>query len=98
MISKEKAYDNLYNEGEEGFNPYHYPTPAQEAQMMADEQARFLTEWTLDVTKKRRAEWSSWVNNHRNVRALTGNFIAAKESEWGWRMVDLRRAVKHYEL
>jgi len=70
------------------------------AQMDADREAAFLAEWTMAVTKARRAAW--------NVMAVRGDFGTAKNVNWtayrdaekkqGWTVDNLKAAIKAHNL
>ncbi len=69
---------------------------ALRSEIQAVREARFLAEWTLEVTKARRIEWNTW------VRAQTGKIsshkVAARERELGWTFVSLKKAIKQHQL
>lgn len=142
-VDKEKIYDQIQNEGAEGYNPYreqrldreraeereYYKTLGGRKELLmrkiesmdnaiaresgtydknavdklkeelkkieAEEDARFLSVWTKDVTNARRAEW--------NARVRSGEFgkgkidirlVDAAEKKQGWTMNDLKKAVR----
>jgi len=61
----------------------------------SDEQAEFLAEWTPEVTKARRAEWNAKV---KAGQIKDGRDIIDAERELGYRMSDIKRAVKANNL
>lgn len=141
--SAERQYDNINNEGGEGYNPYRAAREkkeieeaiewsktragrkdriyrdlerkdcsiarecgtydqaeiddlrAQLAAIEAEEEAEFLEAWPLDITIARRAAW--------NAKVKTGDIkdtrdLARAENAQGWRMDQLKKAVKLHKL
>lgn len=56
-------------------------------------------EWTLEVTRARRAEWNEWVSTHSaEIAADKEGAIRAREAEQGWAMIDLVHAVRDHGI
>ena len=67
-----------------------------EAEIRAAQEARFAAEWTLEVTKARRAEWNAW------ARSLTGPIsnaeLLSQEEKFGFTFRDMKKAIKLHRL
>jgi len=73
---------------------------AEMVQIEAQEEAEFLADWPLDITKERRATWNNRVNageftidGRVDYRAL-----GLAERKQGWTMKDLKKAIKHHNI
>src|SRR5690554_6473116 len=60
-----------------------------ESEIRAAQEAEFAAEWTLEVTKARRAEWNAW------ARSLTGSISNAElldqEEKFGFTFQDMKK-------
>lgn len=65
------------------------------AQIDAEADAVFAAEWTRDVTTTRRAAWNTFVRSG-NLNGFAD--LARTERQQGWRLDDLKRAVKLHQL
>jgi hypothetical protein len=69
---------------------------ALRSEIRAAKDARFLAEWTLEVTKARRAEWNAWVRAQGN--SISGHKVAQRERQQGWMFVSLKKAIQLHQL
>ena len=71
---------------------------AQIAALRAAEEAAFVAEWTVDITRSRRMAWNAFVatlsaNPHERNKA-----VWQQEARQGWTLAALRRAVTAHNL
>lgn len=134
----EREYDNLYNEGSEGYNPIREKrlaaersasakTPRTEydilrelnaldcsiaresgidnsakiaalnaelAALRSADDREFLTEWTLDVTNTRRAEWNTEIQKIVKNGKVPTAALGALIRKLGYDVDDIKRAKK----
>lgn len=85
MQAADRRYNNLVNEGGEGFERNSVPESMQVAYTAAL-QAEFAAEWTLDVLNARRAEW--------NAACTSGKYdnLPQIERATGLKLADIARA------
>jgi len=101
----ENQFDAIHNEGAEGYNPVRANAPAEIAKFDAeygagaDERAaRFVDEWTLEITQARRAAWNTFARANMTKQGLHVDIANAQQEAQGWRIDDLRAAVKLHNL
>lgn len=155
LITAARNYDNIHNEGGEGYNPYsaeidrreqetsiaqaksHAATPqgkidalyrriqlecgsvarewgnnseiddkqtkiySEINRLKADIETDFLVAWPIELTKARRTEWNDFIQNTIGTGKVgpdESRAIYRKQSEQGWMMDDLKKAVKLHNL
>ena len=91
--NKVRYFDNLYNEGGEGYN--------READIEeATGEARYVRAlekaWPLEETKARRVVWNQYATEMKR-KGLKIN-ILAMEKKMGFTHMELKVAIKHYNL
>jgi len=99
MTTKTKQYDDLNNEGYDGYNPMRAARKANERNdvtrldaLERNADAAFADEWTAETTAARRAEWNTYSKTNF-TGSVTHQQIAQAEKELGYTMADLKRAV-----
>ena len=93
IISASKRYQNGVNEGGDGYNPYYDRSDATQERIMAAAMAEHWAEWTLDRTIDRRVEWNTAAKTLRTPRD-----VQDLQERVGYRVDDLKEAIKHYAL
>jgi len=58
----------------------------------------FATEWPIEVTKTRRAEWNVYVNSELKNASNVSIAVYEAEKNQGWTVAQLKKAVKYYNL
>ena len=71
-----------------------------EAELQARKDAAFAAEWTLEVTKERRAAWNQLVRSGELSKWGKIDLMAVRDQEerQGWTMSDLQHAIKLHNL
>jgi uncharacterized protein with von Willebrand factor type A (vWA) domain len=64
----------------------------------AEEQAEFLALWPLEITKARRVAWNARVNALEFGKKVDFRKVHRAETEQGWTMSDLKKAVQLHNL
>jgi len=71
------------------------------AKIEAEEEAEFLTEWTLEETKQRRADWNARVRAGEftlpNGKADMAKVYEAEQAQ-GWGRQEMKKAIKIHNL
>jgi len=64
------------------------------------EQDEFLTEWTIEVTRRRRIEWNEMGKSGRFGTPTKPDYSAARKQETaqGWHLSDLKKAIDIHKL
>ena len=106
LLSKERAYDKLNNDGREGYNPYR--DKRKEVQKSLDKkkeahyEAKIKAEWTKETTSQRRAEWNARVRSGEFTDKKTGKVDMRKLTEaskkQGWDHISLGLHIKRHGL
>lgn len=78
------SYNNLMNEGGEGYNPYDKPV------------AKISQDWTIEVTKSRRIAYNAAIK--AEGKSVTVSRLAAIMSKLGFTAADLRYNVARHSL
>lgn len=101
----EKQFDAIHNEGGEGYNTIRANASAEIAKFEAeyaagaDERAaRFAAEWTMDTTQARRAAWNTFARANMTKQGLRADLANSQQTAQGWRIDDLRAAIKLHNL
>ena len=71
---------------------------ARISELRAANQVAFLAEWTVDVTRSRRAAWNTFVATIPANPAERNEAVWRQEARQGWTMADLKRAVTAHNL
>jgi|3_EtaG_2_1085321.scaffolds.fasta_scaffold106352_4 hypothetical protein len=87
-------YNDLQNEGAEGYNPYDAQIEAEMHRLMAEKEDDFAIEWTVDVTADRRIVWNNQVAAFP-IKSSTA--LKATEDIVGFTMKALKKAVALHE-
>jgi hypothetical protein len=90
LKAQETKYNNIHNEGAEGFNPF-----TNELERRGNEEFEAMKnaeneEWTKEVTIARRAEF----NSHKPTRAT----LPKIQKDLGYTFFDLQNAIKRHGL
>jgi hypothetical protein len=93
LIEGQERYNNLHNEGAEGYNPF-----TDELDRRVIEKKYTKTEWTRELTIQRREEWNKFAKSFRVMDAEVKALIMKKQAEQGWWMSDLKKAIKKHGL
>ena len=104
LRAAERRYNRSHNEGRgasvgEGYNPYTDALDARYEALHEATEATFETIWTADVTAARRIEWNTFaVKLDKGDPKAAWAQISAKETELGWTVADLKRAVALHNM
>lgn len=73
---------------------------AELAALEAAEQAEFLAEWSLEVTRQRRADWNAWVRGSLSKadKRYIGRMLREQQDKQGWKQRDLNKAIEIHGL
>ena len=99
-VTARRDYNDLQNEGHEGYNPYDDAV----SDAISDEVAAMIAAdkiiWTREVTIDRRAAWNSRVKAGEFSRGgkIDIRLIVAAEQAQGWDVNALRTAISNHNL
>ena len=92
LQKEQRDYNNLQNEGCEGFNPYDDQIDLIVREIVKLEAAENFKEWTKEVTIERRNSWNKIVKSTDKSK-LNINTI---ELTAGFKMHDLKSAIEYW--
>ena len=101
----EAKFDAVHNEGGEGYNPIRANASEAIAKFEAEyaagadeRSALFAAEWTLEITQGRRAAWNAFARANMTKQGLRVDIANSQQKAQGWRIDDLRAAIKLHNL
>ena len=90
LIKAQKTYNAIYNEGEEGYNPYDALIAAESRRLAS------IPKWTKEQTRAKREAWNKDMRSYGTK--ITPHQLRAMELKHGFNFAVLKREVAKHNL